>query len=627
MGLFNPKLQETSGSSVTQQQAVQTPNVIGAVADVVQDTSSIFSEVSKAKEEGASTGLVTSFTQSLGLIAKRVEQDPNYSSLQGTKDSRALYNSTISQATGAQNITEITKSYKAVNDVTGAFEVEKTPQQLIQEQSLGLATAAGYVNANMTPDQINAGMMAWSTAKLAKTKNQNLAVKYSTASAKSTADALEIKQAAQEESDNNTRTIFNDEGPIVRSNMNSIFMDEKILPEDKVLGIDKIVQDFELELRNGGSQSQDMISIQLPLYKEIAATLKLQITDSANTSYYENKANTLKAKMKLSLLQDNKEFSKLVAISNLMGNSVTLGRFVEPAVGRLLGIELSNKDENNRQINILSAEGGAKYVKELSIIGDKLVTQKEGLENTEEARGEAAALYNSLLLSTQYGANNLKDWVPLSQAVASSGFGDLVKRGLISSEALLEAKNMLKVNFNELLIPRVLDKINTVFTTHSGTFYDNDIIKKGIRQAVDIEIGKDGMVGFVPKAGIEGDTEAKQLVFNKPQYQRLLRELNNGIGKVINRSIKADAHLNGSTDYKAVAEQTLPTYLGERQEVPSETRETPVVTETVTPTAIEAVTSTFEKANIDLSSYEDGIYDHPNGMVMTIKDGVVVGAE
>ena len=90
MGLFNPKLQETSGSSITQQQAVQTPNIIGAVADAVQQTSSIFSEVGKAKEVAANNSLVGSFTQSLGLIAKRVEQDPNYSSLQGTKQLRKL---------------------------------------------------------------------------------------------------------------------------------------------------------------------------------------------------------------------------------------------------------------------------------------------------------------------------------------------------------------------------------------------------------------------------------------------------------------------------------------------------------------------------------------------------------
>ena len=58
-----------------------------------------------------------------------------------------------------------------------------------------------------------------------------------------------------------------------------------------------------------------------------------------------------------------------------------------------------------------------------------------------------------------------------------------------------------------------------------------------------------------------------------------------------------------------------------------ESKQTPIVTETVAPTTIESVTSTFEKANIDLSGYEDGIYDHPNGTVMTIKDGVIVGVE
>jgi len=573
MGLFNPKLQETSGSSITQQQAVQTPNVIGAVADVVQQTSSIFSDVKKAKDTATNNSLVGSFTQSLALIAKRVEQDPSYSSLQGTKDSRALYNNTISQANGPQNIQDITKSYKSIKEVTGAFDAGKSPHQLIREQTLGLATAAGFVNTSMSPAQIDAGIMEYSEAQLAKTKNQNLTLKYSTAKAKSKSEADAIELAAQEESDTNTRAIFKNEGPAIRGNVEKIFLDENLSPEDKILGMDKVVQDFELELRKGGSQSQDIITAQLPLYKQIAASYKLQITDSANATFHENKRKTIVAQTQVSLLQNNKDLTQVVAISNLTGNTVSLGRFVEPITARVLGVQLDVVDKGGKPIPVLSASGGAKYVKDLSVIGDKLMTQKGGLENTEEARSETAALYNNLLLSTEYGADNLKDWVPLSQAVASDGFGDLVKRGLISGEALIEAKNMLKVNFNELLIPRVLDKINDVFTTHSGTFYDNKIIEKGIREAVDIEIGKDGMVGFVPKVGIEGSTKAEQIVFNKPQYQRLLRELNNGIGKVINRSIRADAHLNGSTDYKAVAEQTLPTYLGERQEVPTTPKE------------------------------------------------------
>jgi hypothetical protein len=624
MGLFNPKLQETSGSSVTQEGAVQTPNIVGEVANVVQQSASIFAEVGKAKEEGASNSFLGSFTQQLGRIAERAEQQADYSNEDAERDGKRLYTKAITNSRGAGLVKDITKIWKGVSETTGAFEAEKSEQEQIRDQSLSLATAKGYVNSSMTDAQINKALGDFTTATLAETKNKQLATEYSTKNAKSASESAKIKEERQEASDKNTRAIFDAKGPQIRGNIINVFNDKTLSPQDKVIGMDKIIQDFEIELRTGGSESQAMINTQIQVYKDIKENYSLQITDNSNAKFYKSQNDALIEKGKALLLQENEDLSTLVYLNELTNNAIGTSLINNKVVARILGGQIEVTEKNTKPVAVIGTFGGDKYVKALNETATNLVTNPNPLGNMDKMTEEAAGLYNNLLLSTQFGANNPKEWVPLVESIASIGFADLVKKGLINSEALIQAKNILKVNFEEILAPRVQDKINEVFTTHSGTFYDNKIIEKGIREAVDIEISNDGKIGFVSKKGIEGSTKAEQLVFNKAQYQRLLRDLNTGIGKVINRQIRSDAHLNNSTDYRPFAEQALPTYLGVRQQEVIEPEKSAV--EEVEPTTVESLTEQAQAAGVDLSTYEDA--DYSNGTdTFTVKGGKIVGVK
>ena len=116
--LFNPKLQETSGSSVTQQTAVSQPNIVGGIADAVSQVSSIFTKVNKAEEEGASAGFMSSYTQELTRIAARVQQDPSFTANNGSSEAQRAYTKALTHPLAKGNAKAMGDVYNQINGIT-----------------------------------------------------------------------------------------------------------------------------------------------------------------------------------------------------------------------------------------------------------------------------------------------------------------------------------------------------------------------------------------------------------------------------------------------------------------------------------------------------------------------------
>jgi hypothetical protein len=200
----------------------------------------------------------------------------------------------------------------------------------------------------------------------------------------------------------------------------------------------------------------------------------------------------------------------------------------------------------------------------------------------------------------------------------------MVEAGIIDEDMAFNAGQVLARQYTDVLLPLVKEKIKTSFTTHTGTFYDSEIINKGIEEAVNVEITSRGVV-FTPKTDIQGVGPDK-FIFNEPQYVKLLKDLNATVGKQINKVVRMNAHLSGSTDYKAIAEQSMGRMLSIQPQETVATPSAPVVTETIAPTTVESLTEQAQAAGVDLSAYEDG--DYSDGTkTFTVKGGKIVGVK
>jgi len=146
MGLFNPKLQETSGSSVTQQSAVQKADVVGGLVNVVQQASSIFAEVGAAKQQAGQASALGRFNQELSLIAESVNQGlmTPAAAVTAGRSKYATFVSNNPQLAGGAS-----KAYKGVSDVTGAFDEKESEQQRLTKLVNTKLANEGYLDGTL----------------------------------------------------------------------------------------------------------------------------------------------------------------------------------------------------------------------------------------------------------------------------------------------------------------------------------------------------------------------------------------------------------------------------------------------------------------------------------------------
>jgi hypothetical protein len=143
--------------------------------------------------------------------------------------------------------------------------------------------------------------------------------------------------------------------------------------------------------------------------------------------------------------------------------------------------------------------------------------------------------------------------------IASPEYASVVNAGLVDDTAAQNAKMVLQRDYAEVLMPLVRDKMKKTFATHVGILAGFRDTELNVEDTIDIEVTAGGVV-FSPKAGVP--MEGPQRV----QHFRMVKELNKSVGKQMNKLIRMNAHLDGSTDYKAYGEASLATLLGNQVE-------------------------------------------------------------
>ena len=625
MGLFNPKLQETSGSSVTQQSAVQKADVIGGLANVVQQTSSIFAEVGAAKQQAGQASALGGFNQELSLIAESVNQGLMTPAAAATAG-RTKYAKFVSN--NPQLAGEASKAYKGVSDVTGAFDEKESEQQRLTKLVNTKLANEGYLDGTETSTELQQKREAFSTAEMAKAAL--LSLKAQRAESKAvTKDEKELLDAELKlKSDTATKDYVSGRGEAHNTRINSIYNDIKngaLSPSDGVIQLKQVSSAFRLEVDGSGTESKELANELLKPYEEIVSTYVELADGKLDATYGENKIKALQAKEKALLLTDPENLRVVSALS-LLGNPAASINQVNTAMTNMIAMSVKASTGDGKTPVITGTPAGDGYLK--LIKGSTKIINADDPQGTNQAAiSELGMLANQHLKSIDVhsaSAEGSSEYNSSVEYIASPEFATMVEAGIIDEDMAFNAGQVLARQYTDVLLPLVKEKIKTSFTTHTGTFYDSEIINKGIEEAVNIEVTSRGVV-FTPKTDIQGVGPDK-FIFNEPQYVKLLKDLNATVGKQINKVVRMNAHLSGSTDYKAIAEQSMGRMLSIQPQEAVATPSAPVVTETVTPTTVESLTEQAQAAGVDLSVYEDG--DYSDGTkTFTVKGGKIVGVK
>jgi len=580
MGLFNPKLQETSGSSVTQQSAVQTPNIIGELANVVQQTSSIFTEVGAAKQKASQASAIGSFNQELSLIAESVNQGLMTPAAAATAG-RTIYAKFVSN--NPQLAGDAAKAYKSVSDVTEAFDEKESEQQRMVKLVNTKLANGGYLDGTETEAQMQQKREAFSTAEMAKARLLSLKAERAESKAVTKNEKEVLDAELKVKSDNSTKDFVSGRGEAHNTKINSIYNDIKnnaLTPSEGVIQLKQVSAAFRLEVDGSGTESKELANELLKPFEELVATYVELADGKLDATYGENRVKAILAKEKIVLLSDP-ENTRVVAASNLLGNPAISVAAVNQAVGKMYSMSIKSSEGEGKVPIIAGTPDGDGYLK-LIKNSTKVIGADDPQGTNKSAISELGVLANQHLKSIDVhsaAAEGSSEYNSSVEYIASPEFATMIKAGIIDEDMAFNAGQVLARQYTDVLLPLVKEKIKTSFTTHTGNFYDSEIINKGIEEAVNVEVTSRGVV-FTPKTNIQGVGPDK-FIFNKPQYAKLLKDLNSTVGKQINKVVRMNAHLSGSTDYKAIAEQSMGRMLSIQ---PQQVATTPEESSPTTPT-------------------------------------------
>ena len=554
MGLFNPKLQETGGSSVTAKAAPQKPNIAGEVAKVIDTSASIFAKVGAAKQEGANNSVLAEFNQELVRLSEGVNQGAISSTAAATA-SRTKYAQFVSQH--PQLAGEFSKAYKGVNDTTDAFEVEKSEAEVIREKGVGLATAQGFVTADMSDAEVNKGLEDFAGWKMAQNKLSSLKANQEYNNAKTSEERKVATENRRVTSDKATQEYVDSRGGALNNSMVSTYSkvtSGELEPADGLIGLQGLISNFRLEVTNSGTESKELANSLLQGYEGMAQTYQDMIKSPADVPYYEGKVKTQIAQQKTMILADP-ESVKAIAISNLTGNTVAGLIPMNRAVSRMFGQSLTKGTAGEGKTPmVIGVPEGDDFIDVIKK-STKVLTAKGTPEDQQPAITEVGVHVSQVLKSIDVFATSVErpeEYNKVVDFIASPEYAKVVNAGLIEPEAATNAKEVLLRDYTSVLLPLVQEKIKTTFATRGYRHKAGAVDKKEfvVEDIVDIDVGVNG-VTFRAKEGLLIDKTRKS------DYVGLIRDLNSSVGKQMNKVIRMDAHLSGSTDYKSVATDSL----------------------------------------------------------------------
>ena len=547
--LFNPKLQETSGSSVTQQSAVQQPNIAGGVAQVIGQASSIFSEVSKARDAGATNNFLDQFTSELNRISNREQQDASFSANDANSEVQRLYTKAISNPRGRGLVTELGKIRNSINQVTGSFDEFETPEQKMKAKVFDGAMAGFYIKSGDTQEQIELGLSNYAQDQvtvrklnLKKLEEQTLKTKNDRISQ----GRLKDLKAQQIE---DTKIHINSSRAATLADVEDIY--EKGVKGDMLASevqrlIGKRFAVYKNNVLSFGADPTWVNAIIQPLQDQVNTLTEL--ADGKINADQAANQNKLAVSRATTLAYTTPEVLPFLVKSEIFRNNPSAqSSLAGDASDLLVGLkrDKTTTDVDSYGVPPLIGRKGLSNLTEVLSEVSKVANSPTTEVDTKPLQEELELVNNNILKSITQYKDSVKDATEYGEVInylASPAYEKIVTNGQQNAEDAQDAESAMVNNYAKVLMPSIKSKLDKEFRTIVGSIPFLGDKVENIRDLVDVEYTR---VGIIYKVKPDIFVEEKQ----KKALNDSVKSLNDTVAKSFNKWNKVSSLLLGNTDY------------------------------------------------------------------------------
>lgn len=508
------------------------------------------------------------------------------------REQRALYNQYIANFPQlTDKLTEFNSKLMGSEGLGDTLAKGSAVDQQIQADTKQ-ATAAGFINPGMTPEQQESGLNAFRAqqhqlnqmdfySKQLGITQQKLAIQSSqesiAASRVSRANAALELQARKEQARvrQSLADLASSEFSNVKSKLGGLYNDistGKLTKEQGLAKIQLMKEDLVAKTINmrGGAGADYVDSMIKPLNDIITAQEDF-ISGKITKDVYQSQLDTNTVKTQLDILQDPMA-AKTVALSKMFGANFNLNVLAKTGKGivDLIDRTLSNLPAGNMTPDSPADREQTKaFFSTLKEATKNLGNKDPRILDHKGTFKEVEAHANQVLQGVADFSSAQKNPAQLNDVIdylASPEFFALHKMGAtFDSEAVEGAKNAVNTNYNDKLIPAVRDAWREALTSIGAP--------QGVRQ-----IGR----VTIPVQNQKNTTDVIRYVWTgnsiqfsaAPGYEKnpavlsKARELQKTLSPLINKSVRAAAHLHGSQDYTQYFKQNEEVFFGNPAEAP-----------------------------------------------------------
>lgn len=552
-----------------------------------------FAQGEKVAKQAQADKQLAGYARQVSALNAAVEQG-SISQGDAQRKQRALYNQILANRPDlAEQLTTFSKSLSGTEGIGDTLAQGTAVDQQIKADTKA-ATAAGFINPGMTPEQQEEGLNQYraqqhqinqmefyskqlgiTQQKLAIQSTQESIAASRTARANAAMD-LQLKRNKMrvQQATADVATSYFDK---TRSNLEQLSNDVatgKISQEQGLAQLEKMKADFAgLTMPIRGVAGADYVDAMTKPINDIIDAQRDFMSGKITKDIYQNKLDISNVRTNLEIMSDP-DMARVITTSKLTGN--TFSTALNAAFGSKL-VDLVKRTMTGAAPGNMTSDDPAEqaqtkaYFDTIRDVTKNLGNKDPRITDPKETFKEVEAHANQVLQGISDFSSAQKNPSQLNAAMdylASPEFLALQANGAkFSVEAVEGAKNAVQINYNDKLIPAVRDeweKNKTVlssslpaggFPAMGGASPTGSVTQESTPTAVRY-VWTGNSIRFSPAPGYE----------RNPNVMAKARELQKKVAPLINKSIRAAAHMDGSQDYSKYFKQNEEAFFGSSPE-------------------------------------------------------------
>ena len=595
----NQDIQGAGYSAPPQQAVAPAPNMIQSVAqsNILGGLGSLFSGIAQSgqnakAQEAADTKnkILSGYAQKVTALNSAVEQGQKSMAV-AQREQRALYNKVVANFPGiTEDLTAFNSKLLASEGLGDVLAKGTAVEQQIQADTKA-ATAAGFIQPNMSPQEQESGLNAYrqqqhqlnqmdfySKQLEIQSKKMSIAASQENIAAARTQRAnaaleLQMKrnkqrlQGAVSDVASNYFTKTYGELDAIQKGIDA----GQLTQEQALASIDRLANNFNaVTIQARGVAGGDYVdSLAKPIMDMLNAR-KDFFSGKIDKDVAQSKVDVAEAKAMLPIMADPK-LAAMMSVSKLSGgvlDPAIMGQFSGYAVDFIRkNYNMQNPPANPTPHDDDEKEGAKVYMSSIKDVTNNLASKNPAIDDPKGTMEELRNHVNQVVAGVNDFAGAQKNPQQLNNVVdyfSSDEFLKYQRMGGTIDQANLEgAKNAISINYGDKLIPAIREEWERNKTTVG---YPTGVRQVG-RVTVPVQnqeatpeavryqwTGK--TVVFKPAPGMESN---RSVVAKAKELQQRLAPL-------INKSVRMAAHLDGSDDYSKYFQQNETLFFGEQPE-------------------------------------------------------------